>query len=131
MLALAVPALGPCPAAAQRAAWLIHPGAAESPAVEVSPAPSAGSVTWRLVSRQGEVLAEMAQPPVPAGYSLNLGQCRVAGVLRQDVLAFVRHAPARPWSTQVIALWIADPAGRAFVVAETEGVACLNEGYGV
>lgn len=114
--------------AGPRTAWLIYPGVADSPAIEIS---SEEPSTWRLKSRQGQVLAEMKQPALPIGYIVNLGQCRVGDTLRDDVLAFVRHRPAAQWSTEVLSLWIADPVKRAFRVAETAGVSCLNETFGV
>ena len=114
--------------AAERTAWLIYPGVAESPSIEMLPEQPG---TWRLKSRRGQVLAAMTQPALPSGHTVNYGQCKVAGLLRDDVLAFVRHEPGAKWSTNVFKLWIANPATRAFEVAKTEGVSCLNEGYGV
>ena len=129
--ALAALSAGPCSATTPRTAWLIYPGVPESPAIDGSSKMPSDNVTWRLKSRQGKVSVEKTQPRVPTGYAINFGQCKVDGEIRDDLLAFVRHAPGRQWSTQLSSLWIADPARRSFRVAKTEGVTCLNEGYGV
>jgi hypothetical protein len=127
-MALVLLAVAQCSVAGQQTAWLIYPGVAGSPLIERSTDKPA---TWRLKSRQGQILAELKQPALPNGYTVNLGQCKMAGVLRDDVLAFVRHEPGLQWSHKVAKLWIADPAKRAFETSRTEGVSCLNESYGV
>ena len=127
-VALGVLSLAQCSAAAPRASWLIYPAVTDSPIVEVLPGPP---TVWRLLSKQGHVLAEMTQPPLPDGMAVNLGQCNVAGTLRDDLIAFVRHAPGVQWSTTVSSAWIADPSKKSFNPIRVGGVWCRNEGYGL
>lgn len=94
--------------------------------------PRDGNVfVWRLVSSRGVLLAEMEQPVVPSGYTVNYGECKVNGVLRQDVIAIVRHTQRREWSSDLRGFWFADGKAKAFIKAQPKQVMCRNEGYGV
>lgn len=113
-------------------AWLIYPEGPRGPAIEVwASSPGSKQFVWRLMSSEGVQLVEMPEPPKPQGYSYNHGQCKVAGRLRYDVIALVKHSEGRQWSRDVSRLWIASPDKRAFLPADTRDVSCLNEGWGV
>lgn len=113
-------------------AWLVSPAESSSASVEVWPAPRDRLLfVWRLVSAHGTMLAEMKQPVVPSGYTVNYGECKVNGVLRQDVIAFVRHTERREWSSDIRDFWFADTKAKAFIKARPKRVTCRNEGYGV
>ncbi|WP_127478453.1 hypothetical protein [Sulfurivermis fontis] len=112
--------------------WLVTPAESSSASVEVWPAPGdRQSFVWRLVSAGGTILAEMKQPVVPPGYSVNYGDCKVNGVLRHDVIAFVRHAESREWSSDIHSFWFVDAKAKAFTKSRPKQVTCRNEGYGV
>lgn len=114
------------------AGWLLNPSRPGGASIEVWADPAnPKNFTWRLVAAGGALLAEMKQPDVPRGLTVNLGQCKVSGLLRQDVLALVKHRKGEEWSPDVRSVWVADPDARAFVPHNPRGVACHNEGYGV
>ncbi|WP_395668973.1 hypothetical protein [Rhodoferax sp.] len=114
------------------ASWLISPGETKSAAVEVWPETSGEKQSfWRLVSSSGTILAEMKQPMVPSGYTLNYGECKVSGVLRYDTIAIVRHSSQKEWSSDLRGVWIPDENAKSFVKAQSKLVKCRNESYGV
>ena len=113
--------------AANHIAWLIHPSAKNSPAIELSTKEG----LWRLLGGDRTLLVEMKAPPLKKGYVLNFGDCRIEGVLRHDFVAMVRHKPGREWSPEVFAIWIADPEKKKFRRQPGKGVECRNELYGI
>jgi hypothetical protein len=114
------------------AGWLLDPSRSGGASIEVWPDPAnPRKFTWRLVAPDRALVAEMPQPDVPRGLTVNFGQCKVSGVLRQDVLAFVKHRKRQEWSHDVRRVWVADLDAKAFVPHDPKGVACRNEGYGV
>jgi len=114
------------------AAWALRPKQAAGYSVEVwRNANDRQRFAWRLVAPDGNVVAAMPQPVVPPGYVVNHGECRVAGVLRHDVLALVKHRSKVEWSGDIRAVWIASPEAKAFSPRSPAGVVCRNEGYGV
>jgi hypothetical protein len=113
------------------AAWLIQPTELASPAVEVWRSETTNRLVWRLVSSDGKVLAEMPQPTVPRGFTVNFGQCKLEGMLRDDVLVIVRHKSGQEWSSAVKGVWLAEPRTKAFVALGSQNVECRNESYGV
>jgi hypothetical protein len=108
-------------------AWLIYPQIRGSAVITL---PTKNG-PWRLVAPDKSLIAEMKQPALKDGYSFNYGNCRVDGVLRQDLIAMVRHAANKQWSRDVSSIWIADPAAKKFVRRDPRGVDCKNERYGV
>lgn len=109
------------------AGWQIYPGAKDSPGIELPTEKG----PWRLVSHDGSLIVEIPQPSLKRGYIFNLGEYRIDGVLRQDLIASVRHVVTIEWSADVSELWIADPKKKRFVRRGGNGVRCRNEGYGV
>ena len=109
--------------------WLISPKDPTSAGVEVWP--NGKSFIWRLISPRGEILAEMKQPAIPAGHTVNYGECIVNGEIRQDVIAIVRHFDRREWSNDIHSLWFADANARAFIKGDSRQVKCRNEDYGI
>lgn len=113
-------------------AWLIFPQVRPSAAVEVKASrPNSHERVWRLISADRKILAEMPQPSIPAGYGINYGECKIDGVLRHDILAFVKHRQNLEWSRNVRRLWQADPVAGKFRPVTSSNVECRNEGYGV
>lgn len=110
--------------------WLINPSVNNSAAIEIHSKESEGRV-WRLVLRDKTLVAEMRQPIVPKGFEFNYGQCKIAGVIRDDLIAVVKHNPKVEWSEQVLDAWFADVAGRKFVHHYPVGMTCRNEGFGL
>ena len=114
------------------AAWLLDASRTDGPSMQVWRESETSTVyTWRLVAGDGTLLAHKDQPRIPKGYTLNFGECRIAGKLRHDVLAIVRHRPKREWSADVRAVWVASPGQRAFVRRSKQGVTCRDEGFGI
>lgn len=114
------------------AAWLLHDRRADGPSVQVWRESETSTVYhWRLIAGDGALLARMDHPRIPMGYTLNFGECRIAGKLRQDVLAIVRHRPKREWSADVRAVCVASPRQLAFVRRSPQGVTCRDEGFGI
>lgn len=112
-------------------AWLIYPSKKESPAVEIWRAKTkANEFVWRLLSHDGRIIAKMKEPHTPKAYAFNYGQCRVNGILRDDILAIVKHNESIEWSLDVQDAWLADPKAEAFIRVPAKGIECLNEGYG-
>jgi hypothetical protein len=113
-------------------AWLIYPEEPSSPSIEVwASHPGSKQFVWRLISGNGTQLAEMGEPPKPKGYSYNQGQCKIAGRFRHDVIALVKHSENSQWSRNVTRVWIASPKTKSFLAADTHGVSCLNEEWGI
>jgi hypothetical protein len=113
-------------------AWLVSPADSNGASIEVWPTlNNKRAFVWRLLSSGGTLLAEMKQPALPSGYTVNYGECKINGVLRQDVIAIVRHAEQREWSSDLRGFWFADEKARAFIKAQPKQVQCRNEGYGV
>jgi hypothetical protein len=109
------------------AGWQIYPGAKGSPTIELP----TGQGPWRLLHHDGSLIVEIPQPSLKRGYIFNFGECRIDGVLRQDLIASVRHVATVEWSEDVSEIWIADPKEKRFVRRGGNGVRCRNEGYGV
>lgn len=107
--------------------WLIYPTQAGSPSIEL---PTERG-PWKLLRPDGTLIVVMAQPRLKPGYIFNFGECRIAGVIRHDLVAMVRHVNAREWSKEVEAVWIADPKEGRFIVQSSKDIECRNEGYGV
>ena len=114
------------------AAWVLDPTKSSGTSIEVWPdQENPKTFAWRIVAPNGDLLATMKQPEVPRGLAVNFGQCKVAGVLRDDIFALVKHHKAKEWSLDVRSGWVADPGVKAFVPRIPKGVVCRNEGYGV
>lgn len=112
--------------------WLISPADSNSANVEIWPTlTDEQGFVWRLISSDGTLLAEMKRPALPSGYTFNYGDCKVNGVLRQDVIAIARHAKHREWSSDLRGFWFIDAKAKAFIKALPKQVQCRNEGYGV
>ena len=112
--------------------WLIDPGESSSAKIEVWPAPTPiKNYVWRLLSSDGVILAEMPQPDIPSGYTVNYGECNIDGVLRHNVIAIVRHTEKREWSKDVLSMWLANAEAKSFAKGSTHQATCRNERYGV
>ena len=86
---------------------------------------------WVLWARSGMLLATMPVPDLQAGYKYNYGECKVDSVLRNDIIAAVKHRSNMEWSTDVALVWVIDPNKASFVPIPSRGVICRNDGYGV
>ncbi|MDR2000160.1 MAG: hypothetical protein LBP94_01315 [Zoogloeaceae bacterium] len=111
-------------------AWLPNLNRPEL-SIEVWSDPAAQtSFIWRLVSGSN-VLTEMKQPPLPDGFVVNFGECKIDGVLRNDVLAIVKHSQGIEWSENIHQLWVANVETKSFVLHTSKGTICRSEDYGI
>jgi hypothetical protein len=109
--------------------WLLYQNDAHSPiAKELR---CNGERFFVLEGRNGEVIARMMAPVLPNGFSFNYGRCKVNGVLRDDVIASVRHRQKQEWSRSISRVWLLDPKPPGFKVVKPAQIECRNEGYGV
>ncbi|MEK8051463.1 hypothetical protein AACH10_14515 [Ideonella sp. DXS22W] len=111
--------------------WLIRREAGDGWSVEITNDSRTGSGHWRLLDAASTEVARLAAPPLPKGHDLNLGQCKINGQLRDDVIAIVQHRKGVEWSRSVAKAWIADPKARAFSPTPTQAITCRNEGVGL
>lgn len=110
-------------------AWLIYPDKEASPVVREMHCLK--NKEFRLADPSGKIIASMPLPEIRAGYEFSRGECRLNGIIRNDVIAVVRHGEGSEWSVDVLKAWVADPVARAFVPLPVKGLACLNIGYGI
>lgn len=109
--------------------WLIYPEKDASPTIKEMHCGK--EKTFRLVTSGDILLATMPVPELPAGYEFNHGECRLDGVIRNDIIAMVRHKDDGEWSTDILKAWIADPVAKEFRPFPVKGIICLNIGYGI
>ena len=107
------------------ATWLIDPQDSNSPRIQIW-AKENSKFDWRLVRANGDKLAEMEQPAIPAGYSYNQGECHIDGSFRWDIIASVKHSAGIEFSTEILEIWAAMPMQGRFEKISFETARCVN-----
>lgn len=109
--------------------WLIYPEKENSPVVQEIDCGE--EKLFRIVDYSGKTIASMPVPRLPKGYELNHGECQLDGVIRNDIVAIVRHSSEKEISYDVLNAWVADPETKSFRPISVKGLSCFNTGYGI
>lgn len=109
--------------------WLIYPEKENSPVVQEIECLEGKK--FQIVDYSGKIIASMPVPRLPKGYELNHGECQFDGVIRNDIIAIVRHSSKKEISYDVLNAWVADPETKSFRPISVKGLSCINTGYGI